>query len=127
MSRSGSKTGRSPKDKRVRRTPRTVPPIFGGATSIFRSTEQSFIINRQRAIDYLNIRTQIYVVDGYAGWDPQVPAQDPHHLRPAISCACSCTTCSSGPRPQELAHFGQPDYVIYNAGQFPANPLHAGT
>ena len=27
------------------------------------------MINRERAIDYLNTRERIYVVDGYAGWD----------------------------------------------------------
>ncbi len=26
------------------------------------------------------------------------------------------------PTPSELADFGEPDYVIFNAGQFPANP-----
>ncbi len=26
------------------------------------------------------------------------------------------------PTAEELANFGEPDYVIYNAGQFPANP-----
>ena len=32
--------------------------------------EHTFLINRQRAIDYLNTRDQLYVVDGFAGWDP---------------------------------------------------------
>ncbi len=27
------------------------------------------------------------------------------------------------PTTEELDNFGEPDYVIYNAGQFPANPL----
>ena len=26
-------------------------------------------INRERAIDYLNMRNRIYVINGYAGWD----------------------------------------------------------
>ena len=30
------------------------------------------------------------------------------------------------PTPANLETFGQPDYVIYNAGQFPANRLTAG-
>ena len=25
----------------------------------------------RRAIDYLNMRNRIFVVDGYAGWDPK--------------------------------------------------------
>ncbi len=31
------------------------------------------------------------------------------------------------PTPEELAHFGQPDYVIYNAGQFSGQPAGAAT
>ena len=38
------------------------------------------MINRERATDYLNTRKQLYVVDGFAGWDPEVPHQGPHHL-----------------------------------------------
>ena len=30
------------------------------------------------------------------------------------------------PAPEELISFGEPDYVIFNAGAFPANPLTAG-
>jgi phosphoenolpyruvate carboxykinase (ATP) len=30
------------------------------------------------------------------------------------------------PTPEELANFGQPDFIIYNAGQFPANRFTAG-
>ena len=29
------------------------------------------MLNRERAIDYLNCRDRIFVVDGYAGWDPK--------------------------------------------------------
>lgn len=30
------------------------------------------------------------------------------------------------PTPQELANFGEPDFIIYNAGQFPANRFTTG-
>ena len=30
-----------------------------------------FKINRERALDYLSTRGQLYVVDGFAGWDPE--------------------------------------------------------
>ena len=29
------------------------------------------MINLERAIDYLNTCEQLYVIDGFAGWDPQ--------------------------------------------------------
>jgi phosphoenolpyruvate carboxykinase (ATP) len=41
-----------------------------GSVLIPRS-EHTFEINRERAIDYLNTRENVYVFDGYAGWDPK--------------------------------------------------------
>ena len=32
----------------------------------------------------------------------------------------------AGPTADELANFGEPDFTIYNAGQFPANRFNAG-
>ncbi len=29
-------------------------------------------MNRERAVDYLNMLERIYVFDGFAGWDPEV-------------------------------------------------------
>ena len=33
---------------------------------------RTFVLNRERAVDYLNMLERIYVFDGYAGWDPEV-------------------------------------------------------
>jgi phosphoenolpyruvate carboxykinase (ATP) len=30
------------------------------------------------------------------------------------------------PTPEELANYGDPDFIIYNAGQFPANRFTTG-
>jgi len=30
------------------------------------------------------------------------------------------------PSPEELENFGEPDFIIYNAGQFPANRFTTG-
>ena len=38
----------------------------------------------------------------------------------------SCGTCSFVPTPEQLANFGEPDYVVFNAGQFPANRYTTG-
>ena len=35
------------------------------------NSEHTFEINRERAIDYLNTRENVYVFDGFAGWDPK--------------------------------------------------------
>lgn len=34
--------------------------------------ERTFLLNRERAVDYLNMLDRLYVFDGYAGWDPEV-------------------------------------------------------
>ena len=34
--------------------------------------EHTFLLNRERAIDYLNSLDRLYVFDGFAGWDPKV-------------------------------------------------------
>ncbi len=96
MTRSGSKTGRSPKDKRLVEHPNSAPNVWWGDINI-PLDEHTFLTNLQRAIDYLETRPKIYVVDGFAGWDPQ------HRLKVRVICAgltmrCSCTTCSFAPR-----------------------------
>lgn len=39
------------------------------------------MVNRERAIDYLNTRKRLYVFDGFAGWDPK------YRLKIRIVCA----------------------------------------
>ncbi len=118
--RSGDKTGRSPKDKRIVESPETSGDIWWGDINI-RLTERSFLINRQRARDYLNTRSQIFVTDGYAGWDPR------YQLKIRVICSSAyhalfMQNMLIRPTDAELEQFGEPDYVIYNSGYFPANP-----
>src|ERR1700738_1937126 len=121
---SGVKTGRSPKDKRIVRRPDSERDVWWGPVNV--AMEQlHFEINRERARDYLNTRERLYVVDGFAGWDPtyrlkiRVICSRPYH-------ALFMRTMLIRPSTDELANFGEPDYVIYNAGAFPANRLTAG-
>ncbi len=121
--RSGAKTGRSPKDKHVVRHPDSEQDVWWGAVN-HPIDEHTFLLNRQRAIDYLNTRDQIYVFDGFAGWDPA------SRLKVRVICARAyhalfMQNMLIRPTLDELERFGSPDYVIYNAGQFPANPLTA--
>ena len=116
---SGVKTGRSPKDKRIIERPESVNDIWWGSVNI-KMDEHTFDINRQRAIDYLNTRTRMYVVDGYAGWDPK------YQIKVRVICtrpyhALFMNSMLIRPTEAQLATFGEPDYVIYNAGEFPAN------
>ena len=121
--RSGDKTGRSPKDKRIVESMETADDVWWGDINI-RMTERSFMINRQRARDYLNTKAQLFVTDGYAGWDPR------HRLKIRVLCSSAyhalfMQNMLIRPTKEELLGFGQPDYVIYNAGYFPANPYTA--
>jgi phosphoenolpyruvate carboxykinase (ATP) len=121
---SGAKTGRSPKDKRVVKHANSEKDIWWGSIN-FPMEEQHFLINRERAKDYLNTRDRLYVVDGFAGWDPV------HRRKIRIICsrpyhALFMHTMLIRPSKEELASFGEPDYVIYNAGSFPANRLTVG-
>jgi phosphoenolpyruvate carboxykinase (ATP) len=121
---SGAKTGRSPKDKRVVNSPNCAKEVWWGPVN-FPMEELYFNINRERAKDYLNTRERIYVVDGYAGWDPE------YRLKIRIICsrpyhALFMHTMLIRPTKEELESYGEPDYVIYNAGAFPANRLTVG-
>jgi len=117
--RSGEKTGRSPADKRIVRHADSEDDIWWGPVNM-ELDEHTFQINRERAQDYLNTRARIYVMDGFAGWDPD------YQLKVRIICtrpyhALFMNNMLIRPSADELASFGTPDIVIYNAGEFPAN------
>lgn len=116
---SGEKTGRSPKDKRLVRDPESENDVWWGNVNIDIDAE-TFQINEERAKDYLNTRQKLYCIDAFAGWDPA------YRMKIRVICsrayhALFMHTMLIRPTRQELAEFGEPDAIIYNAGQFPAN------
>jgi phosphoenolpyruvate carboxykinase (ATP) len=83
---SGKKTGRSPKDKRIVYEETSKDDIWWGSVNIKLDERKlyprpnldhrnridclltdTFEINRERAIDYLNTRDNVYIFDGFAG------------------------------------------------------------
>lgn len=121
---SGKKTGRSPKDKRIVYEETSKDDIWWGSVNI-KMDEHTFEINRERAIDYLNTRDNVYVFDGFAGWDPK------YRIKVRVICARAYHALFMNnmlirPTEEELASFGEPDFIIYNAGQFPANRFTKG-
>ncbi|MCR9292849.1 MAG: phosphoenolpyruvate carboxykinase (ATP), partial [bacterium] len=121
---SGDKTGRSPKDKRVVKHPESADDVWWGPVNIGLD-ENVFCVNRERAIDYLNTRSRLYVLDAFAGWDPK------HRLKVRVICArpyhaLFMHNMLIRPTREELKDFGQPDCVILNAGAFPANRYTTG-
>lgn len=77
---SGSRTGRCPKDKRVVAESGSEDDVWWGPVNI-PIEEHTFMINRERAVDYLKTRKRIYVFDGYAGWHPD------HRIKVRVICA----------------------------------------
>jgi phosphoenolpyruvate carboxykinase (ATP) len=121
---SGEKTGRSPEDKRIVQQPSSEHDVWWGPVN-FPLDELTFSINRERAIDYLNTRVRLYCVDAFAGWDAawrikvRVICARPYH-------ALFMNNMLIRPTESELADFGQPHLVLYNAGAFPANRYTTG-
>lgn len=122
--RSGKRTGRSPADKRVVETEGVKDEIWWGKVNI-PLDKHTFKINHQRATDYLNTKERLYVIDGYAGWDPKyrlkvrIIAERAYH-------ALFMQNMLIRPTEEELENFGDPDFVVYNAGKFPANKYTEG-
>ncbi len=117
---SGERTGRSPKDKRIVKDPASEKDIWWGPVNMPMDADD-FDESKMRAVDYLNTRDQLYVIDAFAGWDPK------HRLKIRIICcrayhALFMHNMLIRPTAEELLEFGKPDFVIFNAGQFPANP-----
>jgi phosphoenolpyruvate carboxykinase (ATP) len=116
---SGAKTGRSPTDKRVVEHPESKDDVWWGSVNV-PIDDDTFDTNRERAIDYLNTRSRLYVVDAFAGWDPTYRAKvrvictRPYH-------ALFMHNMLIRPTREELQDFGTPHVVIFNAGEFPAN------
>ncbi|BAT75120.1 Phosphoenolpyruvate carboxykinase [Vigna angularis] len=118
---SGAKTGRCPRDKRVVKDALTENELWWGKGSPnIEMDEHSFMVNRERAVDYLNSLDKVFVNDQFLNWDPKnkikvriVSARAYHSLFMHNMCI--------RPSLEELEDFGTPDFTIYNAGQFPCN------
>ncbi len=115
---SGEKTGRSPKDKRVVKAAPSQGDIWWGNVNIPLDAE-GYATNREWALKSLNTCERLYCFDGFAGWAPQ------HRLKVRVICsrpyhALFMHTMLIRPTAEELANFGEPDFVIFNAGTFPA-------
>ena len=121
---SGAKTGRSPTDKRIVDEASSSDDIWWGDINI-KIDPKVFSINRERAVDYLNTRQHLYCVDAFAGWDPK------YRIKVRVICARAYHALFMHnmlirPAPEDLDSFGDPDYVVINAGEFPCNRFTAG-
>eukprot|EP00455_Lapot_gusevi_P038888 TRINITY_DN4357_c1_g1_i8.p2 TRINITY_DN4357_c1_g1~~TRINITY_DN4357_c1_g1_i8.p2 ORF type:complete len:572 (+),score=243.36 TRINITY_DN4357_c1_g1_i8:88-1803(+) len=119
---SGSKTGRTPKEKRVVLDATTKDKIWWGNVNIPISPA-GYARNRKRAIDFFNHQSRLFVIDGYAGWDEEfrmkcrIIATRPYHalfMKQMLIRA---------PLEQLERDFKSGvDFTVMNAGEFNADP-----
>ncbi|GBG63141.1 hypothetical protein CBR_g36910 [Chara braunii] len=119
---SGAKTGRSPKDKRVVKDETTAEELWWGEGSPnIEIDDATYLVNRERTLNYLNSLEKVFVNDQFLNWDKQnrikvrIVAERAYH---SLFMRNMCIR----PEPSELEGF-VPDFTIFNAGKFPANKL----
>jgi len=119
---SGLRTGRSPKDKRIVEDSVTKDKIWWGKVNIPIS-EASNKFSHDLAIKYLNNARNLYIVDGYAGWDPE------YRLKCRIVCsrayhALFMNNMLIRPTQEEFARDfvddEKIDFHVFNAGELQA-------
>lgn len=116
---SGVKTGRSPGDKRLVREPDTEADIWWGPVNQSLAPS-AFTALRTQALNHLNTRSQVYVIDGFAGADPacqvriRVICERPYHALFMRNMLIM---------PEEIGEpaFAVPDYTLLNAGRCDAD------
>jgi phosphoenolpyruvate carboxykinase (ATP) len=117
---SGTKTGRSPTDKRLVKQASIENDVWWGDVNIAMK-EDSYEKLRKQATDYLDNCDHFYILDAFAGWDPSC------RLKIRIVCsrayhALFMHNMLIRPTKEELESFGEPDYTIFNAGSAKADP-----
>ncbi|RNF27060.1 putative glycosomal phosphoenolpyruvate carboxykinase [Trypanosoma conorhini] len=119
-----AKTGRSPSDKRIVDTDDVHDNVDWGKVNM-KLSEDSFAKLKKLAKDFLGKCEHLFVVDCFAGHDKRyrlkvrVITTRPYH-------ALFMRNMLIVPEPEELAQFGEPEYVIYNAGEAKADPSIPG-
>ena len=122
---SGAKTGRSPKDKRVVEASRTRRRTSGGAGQ---HPARRAHLRRSTASGRSTISTR---ASGCTVSTASPAGTRSYRIKVRVICsrpyhALFMHTMLIRPTTEELANFGEPDFVIYNAGAFPANRLTTG-
>lgn len=121
---SGSKTGRSPLDKRVVVDEESVRDVWwrkgANGSPNYEIDQESYASVRQRAINYLNTLDYVYILDGYANWDTMNRVRVRVVTEHAYHAMFMHNMLIRVPE-TELGDFDEVDFTIYNAGAFSAN------
>jgi len=119
---SGKKTGRVPKEKRIVLDEVTKDEIWWGDVNIPQSPI-GYARNRTKAIDSMNQAPRLFVIDGYAGWDPKyqkkarIICTRPYHAMFMKQMLMR----DSKSRLMEQFITG-PDFTVINGGEYAADP-----
>ncbi|CAK69881.1 unnamed protein product (macronuclear) [Paramecium tetraurelia] len=113
---SGKKCGRVPKDKRIIKDEVTERDVWWGDVNIGLS-QDSYNEVEKIALEYLNNKEKLFIIDGYAGWDVN------YRLRIRVFCtrpyhALFMKNMLIRPTDEELKKdfSGDVDFYIFNAG-----------
>lgn len=119
---SGTRMGRSPKDKRIVLDEETRETVHWGKVNIPLDPE-AFDLNRQRALDFLRMQKRVFIIDQYAGWDEE------YRIKIRLLCARPYHALFlkqmliRGNAAQIQKDFSKgPDFTIINSGEFMADP-----
>ena len=74
----------------------------------------TFLINRETAVNYLNMQDKLFVFDGYAGWHPK------YRIKIRVICsrayhALFINNLLIRPTQAELENFGEPGLIWLNS------------
>ena len=122
---SGEKTGRSPKDKRIVERSRKLGPCWWGQRQHPRERPEL------PGLPAAGHRLSQWAADGLRrrrlrGMGPRSTDQGPRDLRPGVSRPVHAQPLDPPDTPTSWQVFGEPDFVILNAGDQAADRRHSG-
>jgi phosphoenolpyruvate carboxykinase (ATP) len=87
-------------------------------------TPESFQINKQRAVDYLNMRPRVFVIDHYAGWDKEYQIKTRIiSARPYHALFMKNMLIRDDQKTIQKDFETGPDFTVINSGEFVAGKL----
>jgi phosphoenolpyruvate carboxykinase (ATP) len=87
-------------------------------------TPESFQLNKQRAVDYLNMRPRVFVIDHYAGWDKEYQIKTRIiSARPYHALFMKNMLIRDDQKTIQKDFETGPDFTVINSGEFVAGKL----
>ena len=121
VARSGERTERLPKAKRVVDTPWVHKKVWWNPAVNVPISEDIFRVNRQRAVDYLStLHEELFVMDVFSGWDRahrlriRVITYSAYH---ALVIRCMFIQACALGLDAEYQRFSEPDVLVLDAGR----------